>query len=710
MCLLEMLLSSSVNRLIDDIRTEFHPYSGKPVLIQPFEEFGFENRSDVQVPEDFEPWKPFHTRFDFEVSEFALRAGRNNELTNDLLHLLNKSHSNNLTIKNTAEMQKLWELAAFKTPQFQKEEFSVEYQGEDQTFSVLLRPLWDWVEEIATDKDLAPKMQWDACRHCKFDGEDWERFIEEPWTADCWWSIQSALPVDGKPFSIILYSDKNKLSSFGTQKGYPVIARCANLPSHIRNGNGKGGGRIVGWLPVVTYSKIIESIVAYSETGNALDCGDNVPRTLFPIPFIMSADYEEQCMIALIRGFMGLCPCPKCLVPKEQLSNLTLKPQLRTQHSTERLMTQVRSQSRQDAKEEILKKYGLRPVENTFFQLAHMDPYAACSFDELHFDSSRLWGNHLFEQFKAHLTVAGRDAAVKINTKFEKMPSWRNLTHHKSVTNLSFNDGSKHRDISKVDTEIEKSWNFPKMHYHVHQFDDIQNKGVQSYYLWGVFLISEKMHGNLRNIYHQRINFKNVPEQFLVADITYSQVDSLDEYMQSKVEEDELAEDSIGGHHFSLGSKCKPLTFEELEDLHKSEQSYSRFRIRLGQFMTGFLPANNIPLPNGKEVRYSSSDMITPFQFLKINYESMESWRIETDYLRCNPSFHMRNRARFDYVLFKRTEVDFRFAQIIQLFTCHAHGNIYAVGFVQPYKIIYKIATHVALAKFTMEGIFDGHN
>ena len=50
---------------------------------------------------------------------------------------------------------------------------------------------------------------------------------------------------------IILFADKSKISSFGTQKGYPVIARIANLDTEIRNGKGFGGGRIVGFLPVV---------------------------------------------------------------------------------------------------------------------------------------------------------------------------------------------------------------------------------------------------------------------------------------------------------------------------------------------------------------------------------------------------------------------------------------------------------------------------
>jgi hypothetical protein len=65
---------------------------------------------------------------------------------------------------------------------------------------------------------------------------------------------QSEIPEGGKPLCLILYADKTKLSSFGTAKGYPVIARCANLPAEIRNGNGFGGGRVVGWLPIVRFS------------------------------------------------------------------------------------------------------------------------------------------------------------------------------------------------------------------------------------------------------------------------------------------------------------------------------------------------------------------------------------------------------------------------------------------------------------------------
>ncbi len=44
---------------------------------------------------------------------------------------------------------------------------------------------------------------------------------------------------------------KHSYHPFGKEKGYPVLARCANLPVEIRNTHGIGGDTLVGWLPVV---------------------------------------------------------------------------------------------------------------------------------------------------------------------------------------------------------------------------------------------------------------------------------------------------------------------------------------------------------------------------------------------------------------------------------------------------------------------------
>ena len=147
---------------------------------------------------------------------------------------------------------------------------------------------------------------------------------------------KSNLPPGAKPLLLSLYADKSKLSSFGTKKGYPVIARCANLPVEIRNGRGLGGGRVVGWLPVVcsyicyglsccslsnnilkieedgaearkpnyvnfkrvvwhdSFRQLLASIHQRSKIGHSIECADGITRHIYPAILILSADYEEQ--------------------------------------------------------------------------------------------------------------------------------------------------------------------------------------------------------------------------------------------------------------------------------------------------------------------------------------------------------------------------------------------------------------------------------
>jgi hypothetical protein len=136
--------------------------------------------------------------------------------------------------------------------------------------------------------------------------------------------------------TFILYADKAKLSSFGREQGYPVIARLANLPITIRNGNGVGGGRVVGWLPLVcvktqdhfhnkfknkhkvkndpkyqgamsaqfanfkaavwhaAVKRVLASIVPPSKDGQWAMCWDDIARLFYTMILILSADYEEQ--------------------------------------------------------------------------------------------------------------------------------------------------------------------------------------------------------------------------------------------------------------------------------------------------------------------------------------------------------------------------------------------------------------------------------
>ncbi|KAF8546605.1 hypothetical protein OG21DRAFT_1391233, partial [Imleria badia] len=184
------------------------------------------------------------------------------------------------------------------------------------------------------------------------------------------------LPENGVSFAFILYADKMHLSSSGKVKVYPVIARCGNLPVHIRNGHGIGSGRLVEWLPILpgdsaeegklswtnlkrvlwheSFKKLLDSIVALSKIGFAHDCFDRILRRLFPIILILSADYEEQCVMALIRGLNSECPCPICLVTQAKLRDHRHPFPLRTSDESMARYRFWQSQSRSDG-EKVLK-------------------------------------------------------------------------------------------------------------------------------------------------------------------------------------------------------------------------------------------------------------------------------------------------------------------------------------------------------------------
>jgi hypothetical protein len=66
--------------------------------------------------------------------------------------------------------------------------------------------------------------------------------------------------------------------------------------------------------------------------------------------------------MALIRGLRGLCPCPKCLVPKDQLSDLTQHHLLRTGQGVKDLFVEAANLGAVD-KDNLLKEQGLHDIE-----------------------------------------------------------------------------------------------------------------------------------------------------------------------------------------------------------------------------------------------------------------------------------------------------------------------------------------------------------
>ncbi|KAG1735756.1 hypothetical protein EDB19DRAFT_1896182 [Suillus lakei] len=729
---------------LDDIQVEHHPHSQLPSTIHHFTEFSHSRPTEEHTPCNNSPWEPFRIRLDFEVAEIVLEAAMTKDQTNRLFNLFHRSASGNdsFTLHNHDKVHSLWDLASQCYTRFQHDTVSVPFEKEVHKFNMHYRPLWDWALDLLRDQHLAPHFVFDAQCLSKFNGEQFVCFIDELWTADAFWNAQSQLPPDAKPLAFILYADKSKLSSFGSQKGYPIIAHIANLPVHIHNGNtALGGGCVVGWLLIVvedqkhmkkkkyvnfknavwhtSFYQLLASVEKHSKTGYWFECGGGIQYCLWPLIFIfiLSADYEEQCIMALIHGLKGKFPCPVCLVPQDEQSVL----------HTHKLCTCHQSK------------------DNIFSKILHTDVHRALLVDPLHTNEEGLWGDHLWKEVKFWISDLGR----KQLSNSIKVPSMCfhngliHMTHFSSVIAVDFTDGTVLGHLSKMiifmaqdilasshcklghlllccvyyyieldiytslevhteDTiaagklvlqkfseimgeyitqsqpETFKNWNFPKKHLISHIFDDILAKGVTCNYNTKP---NKKMHSALQKIYLQRTNFKNVASQILHYDewlltltTVHTELKALDKYNQRHTcgpGTNEAPDKTIHAHS-SLGSKQGNHSFSHITHMYGTDRAFTDFRMKLNGFLNDFLPWNHILLLDGGHIHLCAEDTITEFWFLRVNYESMVDWRTHRDLLQCNPKFN--GSPRYDCIMVKTVDKPF-FTCLVYVFTCLIGGT-----------------------------------
>ncbi|KAG1742470.1 hypothetical protein EDB19DRAFT_1827677 [Suillus lakei] len=365
-----------------EFKTDFHPCSGRKTLLQTYEEFGVASEALKAPPADERPWCPFRSWGDFKFSEIALEAALNQGQVDKLLSLIARivQGDTHITLKNEADLHMALDNAAAELTLFFKHDIIVPYKKEQRTFQVYARPIWDWALDLLDNLLLAPHFIWDAQRVYKHNSTNFEWFFSEPWTADCWWDIQI------RPSS----------PHTGTVKGYPIMVHCANLPVDIRNGEGIGGGRVVGWLLIIE-----EEASEHGKPG-----------------FI-----NFKCMMSLIRGVQCKCPCPVCLIPLDELSDLSKTFATRTAKDTQDALAVYKCSKTQG--EELLKSLGLCAVR-------------------VH---GGIGGKHLLEELKTIISNLGCEGMELVEKQIAEFPQWQNLNHFATVIHITFTDSNKKHNL-----------------------------------------------------------------------------------------------------------------------------------------------------------------------------------------------------------------------------------------------------------------------
>jgi hypothetical protein len=97
----------------DDIRIEYHPKSKKATETFRFEDYDSHIRKNLDNPIDTEPWKPFRSRLDYEVTSLIHDTHMNNSQTKTLLELIQLciQDPGSFTINGATDLAKIWDAA-----------------------------------------------------------------------------------------------------------------------------------------------------------------------------------------------------------------------------------------------------------------------------------------------------------------------------------------------------------------------------------------------------------------------------------------------------------------------------------------------------------------------------------------------------------------------------------------------------------------------
>ncbi|KAG2049220.1 hypothetical protein BDR06DRAFT_984493 [Suillus hirtellus] len=162
---------------------------------------------------------------------------------------------------------------------------------------------------------------------------------------------------------LMFFSDATHLANFGMAKAWPLYMYFGNLTKYVRSALKSGACHLVGFLLSLPnrIKDVLSALPQISKSGMAalhthcrrelfhtcwdtlldtdflhtychgimLKCADGVFRRIFPRIFTYSADYPEKVLIATMKD-MGLCPCPRCLLPKSMFGSLGLLKDMRS--------------------------------------------------------------------------------------------------------------------------------------------------------------------------------------------------------------------------------------------------------------------------------------------------------------------------------------------------------------------------------------------
>ncbi|PSS31923.1 hypothetical protein PHLCEN_2v2304 [Hermanssonia centrifuga] len=184
-----------------------------------------------------------------------------------------------------------------------------------QTFHMVPFKLWLNSSDTNTaSSDAPPQRVFSELYNSDAMNEEYERIKAVPRADGC--KLETVIA------SIMLWSDSTHLAQFDTiQDWYEEIfgkAATAAVLTHCKR----------ELMHAIWLLLLDDDFMHAYEHGIVITFADGIARRVFPRIFTYSADYSEKVLLATIR-YLATCPCPRCLLPKVDISAVGSKLDLR---------------------------------------------------------------------------------------------------------------------------------------------------------------------------------------------------------------------------------------------------------------------------------------------------------------------------------------------------------------------------------------------
>ncbi|PSS06869.1 hypothetical protein PHLCEN_2v3527 [Hermanssonia centrifuga] len=235
-----------------------------------------------------------------------------------------------------------------------------------QTFHMVPFKLWLSPPNTSANTPPQPQRVFSELYNSEAMNDEYEKIRAVPRTDGC--QLETVIA------SIMLWSDSTHLAQFGNASLWPIYAFFGNQSKYVRCKPTEFAAHHLAYIPSVctlsqsdipvvftpsvqlpdtiqdwyeaTFGKAATAAVlthckrelmhaiwmlllddefmhAY-EHGVVIMFADGIARRVFPRIFTYSADYPEKILLATIR-YLATCPCPRCLIPKVDISAIGTK-------------------------------------------------------------------------------------------------------------------------------------------------------------------------------------------------------------------------------------------------------------------------------------------------------------------------------------------------------------------------------------------------